>query len=315
VLPMVELCKDLEAHAPDAVVFNYTNPVPALCWAMRQQSTIHVIGICTNGVCIRDPDFIACWVGTTPEELVLPPPAGGINHCAAILTLKFKDGRNAFPKVREEIDHPIIRWGLDTYGILPYAWPHWMEFFPSLCRLDTEYTGRLQGLCMSYGHPIHDMEVESSRVTQWEALVRKWVTGEEKVNLDSIPVFETIQVVEVMEAMIENRNELHVLNVPNRGAIDNLPYEYIVEVTTLVNGYGIRPVHVGPLPEALAAHLRLHIDVQKLTVEAALTGNRATALQACMLDPFVSSRLTIEETERLMNEMLAAHAAYMPQFA
>jgi alpha-galactosidase len=314
VLPLVELCQDLETVAPDALVFNYTNPVPALCWAMRQQSTINVIGICTNGVYVRDPDFIATWVGTTPEELMLPPPAGGINHCAAILKLRFKDGRDAFPRVREEIDHPIIRWGLDMYGILPYAWPHWMEFFPSLCRLETEYTGRLQGLCMRYGHPVHDMEVESSRVTQWEELVSKWLSGEENISLESIPMFEIVQVVEVMASMIEDRNEVHVLNVPNRGAIDNLPYEYIVEVSTGIDGYGIRPIHVGPLPEALAAHLRLHIDVQKITVEAALTGSRTRALQAFMLDPFVSSTLTIEDTERLMNEMLAAHAAYLPQF-
>jgi len=42
VLPMVELCRDLEALAPDAVVFNYTNPVSVLCWAMQQASSIQM---------------------------------------------------------------------------------------------------------------------------------------------------------------------------------------------------------------------------------------------------------------------------------
>lgn len=314
VLPMVELCRDLETLAPDAVVFNYTNPVSVLCWAMRQASSIDVIGLCTNGVYLRDPDFMATWAEVEPEELMLPPPSAGINHCAAILEFKLKDGRDAFPKVYEESDQPIIRWGLDTYGVLPYAWPHWMEFFPSLCRLDDEYTGRLQGLCMSYGHPVHDMEVERGRTTEWEGLVGKWLSGEEEVKLESIPEFEPVQVVEIMEALIEDRRETHVLNLPNRGAIDNLQEDYVVEVSAEVDRRGVRPLPVGPLPEALAAHLRLHIDVQKLTAEAARTGSRRTALQAFLLDPFVSSKLTIEETENLLNEMLAAHAGYLPQF-
>jgi len=314
VLPMVELCRDLEALAPHATVFNYTNPVPVLCWAMRQESSVDVVGVCTNGVYLRDPDFMAAWVEAKPEELDLPPVAAGINHCAAILELKFKDGLDALPKVYQESDQPIIRWGLDTYGVLPYAWPHWMEFFPSLCRLEDEYAGRLQGLCMSYGHPVHDMEVERGRTTEWEELVKRWLRGDEEVSLESIPEYEPVQVVEIMEAMIEDRKETHILNVPNRGAIDNLQEDYIVEVSSVVDHSGIRPLSVGSLPEGFAAHLRLHIDVQKLTAEAALTGSRRTALQAFLLDPFISSKLTIEETENLLDDMLAAHEGDLPQF-
>jgi alpha-galactosidase len=315
--PMVGLCKDVEAYSPEAIVFNYTNPVPALCRAMRLESKAKVVGICTNAVDVRDPDFIASWVGADPEELALPPLAAGINHCAAIIALRFKDGRDAREKVRQETDHPIIRWGLDTYGVLPYAWPHWMEFYPGMCRLEaeSEYKGRLQGLCMSYGHPVHDMAVESSRVTEWESLLKRWLSGKEEIRIDSMPSYERVQVIEIIEAIIEHKNEVHILNVPNRGAIENLPSDAIVEVSSLVNAYGIFPLHVGPLPEAFAAHLRRHIDVQQATVEAALSGDRRLALQAFLLDPFVSSRLSIEQTEELLEEMLAAHGEHVPQFA
>ena len=314
VLPLVEVCRDLQEVAPNAIVFNYTNPATVLCRAMRSESRINAVSICTNGVYVRDEEFLASWVGVEPEELALPPLAAGINHCACIPELRFRDGRDAIPLIREQVDHPVIRWCLDTYGVLPIAWPHWMEFFPAICRLEGAYTGRLQGLTMRYGNPVHDLEIERSLITQWEALVSRWLHGEEEVCLDAIPETEPVQVVEVMEALVENRNEVHVLNVPNRGAIDNLPPESIVEVSTLVNRYGIHPVHVGPLPEALAAHLRHHLAVQELTLEAALTGDRRIAQQAFELDPFVAARLTIEEAKSLLDEMLTAHAPYLPQF-
>ena len=60
--------------------------------------------------------------------------------------------------------------------------------------------------------------------------------------------------------------------------------------------------------------LRRHITVQELTAEAALTGDRHTALQAFLLDPQIEASLTPEETEALLDEMLEAHAPHLPQF-
>ena len=314
VIPLVEVCKDLQEVAPNAILFNYTNPATVLCRAMRRETRVNAVSICTNGVYVRDADFLAGWVGVEPEELALPPLAAGINHCACIPELRFRDGRDAIPVIRDQTDQPVIRWCLDTYGVLPIAWPHWTEFFPSICRLDDTYAGRLQNLNMMYDNPVHDLEIERDVITQWEILVCKWLRGEAEVCLEDIPEIEPVQVVEVMESIVENRNEVHVLNVPNRGAIDNLPPEAIVEVSTLVNRYGVLPVHVGPLPQALAAHLRHHLAVQELTLDAALTGDRRIAQQAFELDPFVAGRLTIEEAKSLLDEMLAAHAAYLPQF-
>jgi alpha-galactosidase len=200
---------------------------------------------------------------------------------------------------------------------------HWTEFYPALCRLEAEYRGRLQGLWMKYGLPVHDMEHERARVRQWEQLVEQsWPPvcggsggGEGKrVSLAELPADESVQVVELVEALVENRNEIHVVNLPNRGAIDNLPYDAIVEVSCLVGGYGIRPVHVGPLPEPVAATLRQHITVQELTVEAALSGDRHVALQAFLQDPQIAARLAPEETAALLDELLEAHADYLPQF-
>jgi len=137
----------------------------------------------------------------------------------------------------------------------------------------------------------------------------------EGFSLDALPKDEGVQVLQIIEAMLENRNQVHVVNVRNEGAISNLPDDAIVEVSALVGAYGIKPVHVGDLPGALAATLRNHIAVQELTVEAALSGDRKVALRAFQQEPHIAAKLTPKETERLLDELILAHAKYLPRFA
>jgi len=87
-----------------------------------------------------------------------------------------------------------------------------------------------------------------------------------------------------------------------------------------ITGYGCEDLRSMPVLSWRRIHGLLDTldvlteTVAGMTAEAALTGSRRTALQAFLLDPFVSSKLTIEETENLLNEMLSTHAGYLPQF-
>jgi alpha-galactosidase len=313
--PLVAVCKDLEEVAPQAWVFNYTNPATANAIAMRRESSIQVVSLCTCSSIPRNAEYLSSWVGVEPQDLIMPAPAAGLNHCAGILQLRLTDGRDAFPIIRERVTQPVVQWILEHYGILPYCWSHWTEFYPALTQLEEEYTGKLQGLRMKYGPVVHDIDHHRAQVQKWEDTVEQWARGEgEEVSLNVLPKAEAVEVVQLMEALVENRNEVHVVNIPNQGAIDNLPREAIVEVSALVGGYGIQPLHVGSLPEPVAATLRQHITAQELTVEAALTGDRQIALQAFLQDPQIAAKLAPEGTEALLDELLKAHADYLPQF-
>ena len=313
--PLVQVCKDLEEVSPKAWVFNYSNPATANCIAMRRASSMQVVSLCTCSIIPRELGALAAERGIEMGDLVLPALAGGLNHCAAILELRFKDGRDALPLIPEHFVEPVTRWVLDTYGIMPYCWSHWTEFIPSLSQLEGKYTGKLQGAPMKYGMHAHDMADERARARRWEQLAETLARGEAgEDSWASLPTDEGVQVVQLIEALIENRNEIHVVNIPNQGAIENLPADAIVEVSALVGGYGIRPIHVGRLPEAVAALLRQHITAQELTVEAALTGDRHIARQAFLQDPQMAAKLTPEKAAALLDELLEAHAAHLPQF-
>ena len=307
---LVGVCRDLAEVSPEAWVLNYSNPASACVYAMRRAGAKRVVGLCSGTVLPRRGGWGMGGFG--PEEVVLPAPAAGINHCAAVTELRFKDGRDAFPEVRARLDYPVTKWILDTYDIIPYPSSHWVEFYPALCRLEEPYEGRVQGLKMKYG-TIHVMDDERARAAKWEQLVQQWAKGEgANQSLDVLPDSEGIEVVDIIESLLGERQETLAVNVPNQGAIPNLPDQSIVEVSSTIDAYGIHPHQSAPLPEPVAAHLRQHIAVQELTAEAALTGSRRLALEAFREDLHVQAHLLPEEAEKLLEEMLAAEAAWAP---
>ena len=91
--------------------------------------------------------------------------------------------------------------------------------------------------------------------------------------------------------------------------ISNLPAEACVEVPCLVNGYGVHPTHVGALPVQCAAMNMTNINVQLLTIEAAVTGKMEHVYHAAMMDPHTGSQLSTDEIVALCDELRAAHEA------
>ncbi len=313
---LADVASDVAEVAPNAWILNYTNPVSSIVTALRRhRPQVKTVGLCSCPSIARNAQYLSDWAGVDPAQLVLPAPVGGINHCAFMLDLRLFDGQSAFPMILERTKLPVVRWALSTYGVLPYCWSHVTEFFPAMSRLAEPYRDRLQGLEMLYGLHVHDMEHERARVAKWERLVEEWSEARgEPVSLSALPSAEAIEVVSVIESLLTNRPVLFGLNLPNRGAIGNLPHDAIVEVTSLVDGYGVRPVHVGVLPQPLATLLQSHITVQQLTADAGLHGDEEAARQAFAHDPQAQACLNLDEIERLRRELFQVHRSHLPQF-
>jgi alpha-galactosidase len=316
---LAEVARNCAEVAPHAWVFNYTNPAPVEALAMRVAAPdVRSYALCSCTGHPSSPEWLAEQVGVEPGRIAMPPVVAGINHCAAVTALRLTDGTDAMPLVRERATQPIVRWALDRYGVLPYCWSHWVEFFPQMQRLEAPYAGRAQGVQMRYGITTHDMDYERARVRSLEELAATWTAPDAgPVTLADLPVGDEdwgIEVIDLIEAIVANGNRTMVVNAPNEGAIPNLPDGAIVEVNAQINAYGIRPIATGPLPDQLAAHLRRYVDFQRQVVAAALSGDREQALHAFVLDPNTASNLDIDQTNALMNEMLEANAAHLPLF-
>jgi alpha-galactosidase len=256
--------------------------------ALERVTKIKKVSLCTCSSIPRRADQLSRETGIPAQDFLMPALAGGLNHCAAVLEMRLKDGRDAFPLAVQRVTKSPVKEFLGLYNILPYGAGHWTEFFPGHTRLAEPYQGRVQGLKLMYGRRVRDMEEYQERIKSWEGAAKLYLDGGCEANevfRSQLTEGEGIEVVAVMEALIENRNEVHAVVTRNNGAIPNLPFDAIVEVSSVVGGYGIHPIHVGPLPEPVAANLRLHLDVFELAVAAALSGNRKVALDALLLDP------------------------------
>jgi alpha-galactosidase len=318
--PVLEsVARDAAEVSPGARIFNYTNPAPVEALAMLTVPGAQVTSLCS---CTQHPasaEWLARQAGVDADQIEMPPLVGGINHCAGVTELRLRDGRDGLELARERATEPIVKFALDNYGMLPYCWPHWTEFFPQMQRLDEDYEGRAQGLAMRYGITMHDMDEQRARYDELAELTGAWTAPDAaSVALSDLPFGdeeEGIEVIAIIEAIVANRTEVHVVNARNDGAISNLPDDAVVEVLAEVNGYGVMPLRSGALPEALAAHLRHYVAVQKQMVKAALSGERRDVLHAFLLDPMTQSKLDLDQTESMLDEMLAANAAYLPRFA
>jgi len=103
-------------------------------------------------------------------------------------------------------------------------------------------------------------------------------------------------------------------NVPNHGLIDNLPQDCAVEVPCLVDKSGVQPTKIGSLPPHLAALMQTNINVQALTVEAALTGKREHIYHAAMLDPHTAAELDLDQIWSLVDDLIEAHGDLLPDY-
>ena len=87
-----------------------------------------------------------------------------------------------------------------------------------------------------------------------------------------------------------------------------------VELPVLVDKNGLQPTRIGAIPPQLAAMMQTNINVQSLTVEAALTGKREHVYHAAMLDPHTAAVLDLSQIRAMVDELLVAHSAFLPDY-
>ncbi len=168
---LADVARNVGEVAPDAWVFNYTNPAPIEALAMRAAAPhVKSYALCSCTGHPASPEWLAHEAGVSPDQIAMPPVVAGINHCASVQELRLKDGTDAMPLVKARASNPIVKWVLEAYGVLPYCWTHWTEFFPQMQRLEEPYAGTAQGVKMRYGIETHDMAYEKARVAGLEEL-------------------------------------------------------------------------------------------------------------------------------------------------
>jgi 6-phospho-beta-glucosidase len=116
----------------------------------------------------------------------------------------------------------------------------------------------------------------------------------------------------LISAIRRNAGEVHIVNTRNRGAMPDLPAECAVEVAAVIDGRGATPIVQGPLPLRVRGLIQQVKAYEQLTVQAAVSGDRETAVWALVNNPLVGSFVAAEQ---LVDSLLEAHHEFLPAFA
>jgi alpha-galactosidase len=220
-------------------------------------------------------------------------------------------GEDLYPAVEERIQavdpkrEPLSRECLRRFGYYPG---------PADSHVG-EYLGwAFKYLPPNYNHWIFEAD---KQVEQMTARMEKFAAGEGPLNADELEQFmvergHRWQTLDIILSLLDNGNRYVLsVNVPNDGYIANLNPGAIVEIPAIVGADRIYGLGMGELPTAIASLMNRQLDVMELNVEAAVTGDRQTALEGLMIDPLVPDP---ETAEKILDEMLIAQAVYLPQF-
>jgi alpha-galactosidase len=320
---LVDVARDVKALCPEALFVNYSNPMTANCWAIRKAAGVPVVGLC-HGVFDVERQ-LAGFIGAPPEEVT--SLYAGLNHLTFIFDLRWR-GRDAWPLVRarlaEELgelpdemgassesfraaDNPFS-WSLfETYGAYPAVNDrHVTEFFPERFP-GGQYYGRTLGV------DAFSLEGTIAWGDQIYADMRAQALGEKPLDEE---VFERAegeheQLLAILHSIEYDERRVFSANLPNRGAVSNLPDDAILELPAAATVTGLRPLQILDFPDPLAAIITRKLTATLLTVEAALAGDRRLFVEALLADGAVTDP---EVAREMAEELLEAHRQYLPNF-
>lgn len=316
---LLDIARDVERLAPKAMLLNFTNPMSRLCMALDRHTRVRFVGLChqigegyhiVNRALGLVPETGDWWADTHAIQQRIHITAAGLNHFTFILDLRdAQTGEDLYPRLREQLAKMPMDFELMSRRL--------MDVFGLFCATGDGHAGEYIGFAAETmaltGYDFHRYEKHGRE--QWERIQR--IAGStDPTDLSELRASVRLpgeRAVPIIHAMLRdlNRYELSA-NIRNDGCISNLPDDAIVEVPAIVNARGVHGIHVGPLPKGLAAIMRREIEIQELVVEAGVKGDRNAALQALLLDPHIHS---YAQATHLLDDLLKAHAKYLPQFA
>jgi alpha-galactosidase len=297
----------MEELCPDALLLQYVNPMAMLCWAVARASAVRAVGLChsvqhTAGELARD-------LGIEAREIDYH--VAGINHLAFFLRLE-RDGEDLYPALREVCPPAANRVRYEVLRHLGYfvteSSEHFAEYVPWFIK------AARPDLLERFGIPLDEYPRRcEAQIAEWAALRARLRDGD-RAAAETAPSLEygadIIRACETGEPFAFNGN---VPNACDGGRlIDALPEDCCVEVPCVASAHGIEPQRVGALPRQLAALMQTNVNVQGLTVDAALDGDRSAARHAAMLDPHTAGELALDEIAELVDAMIDAHGDLIP---
>lgn len=304
---VIPICRDVEDLCPDALLLNFTNPEARLLHAICHLTRVRAAGLCHGAFATRER--IAAYLHRPLGELEVV--SAGMNHFFCVLRVRDRrTGEDLLPRCLEAARNdtsrkatPLYRKFAEIFGVLSIpSEDHLGEY--------VSYGSEYHGVAWHYGIERRPVRLQAESRPD---LLQEYADGLRPAD-DPLLLKRSEELALPIIADIELRREGEhpAINVLNSGGyIDNLPRDAAVEVPGRVHNGKLEAVHVGSVPEPMAAYMRTQFSIHGLLTEAYRTHSRKLLLQALLLDPVVTS---IAAAEKILDELLTLQADFLPHF-
>jgi len=348
---MLDMARDMEECCPDVLFLNYTNPMAMLTWAMARATPIATVGLCHSvqgtageiaGWLGLPPDEVdyRC-AGINHMAFYLSLEHRGRDLYPELRRLGEEGRSPAHEKVRFEV---LRRFGF----FVTESSEHFAEYVPWFVKGDRpdlierynvpldEYPQRCEDQIADWAEmraaltaddPVAMERYQAGRRGRLHPMLERRLSATAREDPSRAEELRSLWLAErghrrgghsgeygsyIIHSQETGEPRVVYGNVANEGLLDSLPAGCCVEVPCLVDKNGVQPTRVGSLPPHLAALMRTNVNVQELTVEAALSGKREHVYHAAMLDPHTAAELDPEQIVALVDDLIAAHGEMLP---
>jgi alpha-galactosidase len=312
------IARQMERRCPRAWLMNFTNPMSFLCTYLNKYTAIRTLGFCHQvhgsfGV-------IAEQLGFEPGDLQVI--TGGVNHFNWLLDIRRRGSSESYlpeflRRVRESewwlakhLNVPRQEFTLEvlkTFGAYPVGYDdHIVEYLPFFYEREEwaahGYESREEALLQTLAEDKTQLKVNA--LQGHNSALYPFPKNNDHPYYAEKPT-AVIQALETNQPLY-----LDALNLLNRGAIDNLPAEGVVDIPAVIVGGEARGVHVGPLPMGAMELCRRQITQHELIARAAAEGDASLVEQALCLDPYVRS---ITQARGIWKDYREEYGEWLPE--
>ena len=301
---LTDLCRDMMELCPTAWLLNYSNPMSMNMQTITRTSDVRAVGLCHS---VQGTfDCLMRYIGEDPANVAFT--CAGINHMAFYLKIA-KDGVDLYPRIFDAMNRDEcyctnkVRFELMRrlgYFVTESS-EHNAEYSAHFIPHGHEYVDR-------FSVPIDEyLRRCDANVHEYEGM-RTFSKGDAPMEVRRSHEYGST----IIHSIVTGTPSVVYGNMPNRGAIANLPDDAIAEVPTLVDRGGCRFTTVGALPPQLIGYMYPHVTQHELFIRAAMEGRRDHVYQAAMFDPLTAATLPLDRIVELCDEMIAAHGDLLP---
>ena len=316
----IDICQRMEKRCPDVVFLNHSNPMATIMRALHKYTGIKSFGLCHGvqsgiGAAARllglpEQELECTWIGTNHYYWFTR-----VNHRGCdVLSELMRRTRECEPPV----DHAMTSALSSVYGYR-IVYPddgHILEFYPFAGHARTQDelpynmadSARRHGFDAAAPMPVKQEptpRLRSSFLADYQKLLDETVLPQVKENARTGE-----GPAQIIAAMATGKRMLCIVNTANNGAIPNLPATAEVEVEAVTETRGARALVVGEAPMILKGILEKRFVWQELVADAAVSGDRNTAMQALMVDEMA---IEPRKAEALLDDLLLASRDLLPE--